>query len=297
MKTQEAYEVSETRSTKTENKSFTYNYDVNSAVVYNKKRPYSKQQWKDIQSKLNDSVKESLVLDGIPGKLTANAVYKFQSSKNMTLKDGKLGNNTARELGISDSNNQQTLNTKSDNNSKVSIPNGATIMSTSYTPNLDLLNKHATQEGYSVKNISSSANYVAKYCTGSSSQHQCTRGTSLFLQLASYARGEANKTYASSCAAHLFGSTNPMTKYNISSSVAGEYSKQSGSDKTGKSKMNSAITDKLKKDGDFVTFKYGKSQHIVFYSNSGWYSDFKQGTATGCGNESTKYSQIHYFTR
>ena len=284
-------------STKTENKTFTYNYDVNSAVAYNKKRPYSKQQWKDIQSKLNDSVKASLVLDGIPGKLTANAVYKFQSNKNMTLKDGKLGNNTARELGISSSTNKQTSNTKSDNNSKVSIPSGATIMSTSYTPNLDLLNKHATQEGYSVKNISSSANYVAKYCTGSNSQHQCTRGISLFLQLASYARGEANKTYASSCAAHLFGSANPMTKYNISSSVAGEYSKQVGSDKTGKSKMNSAIADKLKKDGDFVTFKYGKSQHIVFYSNGGWYSDFKQGTATGCGNESTKYSQIHYFTR
>lgn len=300
MKTQETYKASETRGTKTENRAFTYNYDVNSAVAYNKKRPYSKQQWKDIQSKLNDSVKESLVLDGIPGKLTANAVYKFQSKKNMTLKDGKLGNNTARELGISSLNNKQattTTNTKSNNNSKISIPNGATIMSTSYTPDLDLLNKHATQEGYSVKNISSSANYVAKYCTGSSSQHQCTRGTSLFLQLASYARGEANKTYASSCAAHLFGSTNPMTKYNISSSVAGEYSKQSGSDKTGKSKMNSAIADKLKKDGDFVTFKYGKSQHIVFYSNGGWYSDFKQGTATGCGNESTKYSMVHYFTR
>lgn len=281
------------------NNTLTYNYDVNSAIAYNKKRPYSKQQWKDIQSKLNESINASLVTDGIPGKLTANAVYKFQSKKNMSLKDGKLGNNTARELGITNLNNKQTTatTTKSDNNSKISIPSGSTIMSTSYTPDLDLLNRHATQEGYSVKDISSSANYVAKYCTGSNSQRQCTRGTSLFLQLASYARGEANKKYASSCAAHLFGSTNPMTKYNISSSVAGEYSKQLGDNKTGKSRMNSAIADKLKKDGDFVTFKYGKSQHIVFYSNGGWYSDFKQGTATGCGNESTKYSLVHYFTR
>ena len=170
-------------------------------------------------------------------------------------------------------------------------------MSKSYTPDLDLLNKHATQEGFNVKQIDQSANYVAKYCTGSNSQHQCTRGTSLFLQLASYARGEANKKYVSSCAAHLFGSTNSLTNYNISSSVAGEYSIKSASNKTGKSKMNLYIADNIKKDGEFVTFKYANSQHIVFYSGGQWYSDFKQGTPAGCGGNNTLYSNIHFFNK
>lgn len=277
-------------------------YDVKSAVAYNKKCNYSVSTWKSFQDRLNTvlQLKDKLVTDGIPGSLTADAVYKFQESKNMALKDGKLGDTTAKELGVTSkpvANNNQTATNKDSSGKKITIPNGSTIMSKSYTPDLDLLNKHATQEGYDVKDVGTSANYVAKYCTGGSSQHQCTRGTALFLQLASYARGEAKPTYASACAAHLFGSASSMTNYNISSSVAGEYSKVVANNKTGKSNMNSYIASNLKSDGEFVTFQYSNSQHIVFYSAGGWYSDFKQGTASGCGNESTKYSNVHFFTK
>jgi hypothetical protein len=186
-----------------------------------------------------------------------------------------------------------------DNNSgkKITIPDGSTIMSKSYTPDLDLLSRHAAQEGFNVKDVATSANYVAKYCTGGGSQSQCTRGTALFLQLASYARGEAKAKYASACAAHLFGSANPMTNYNISASVAGEYTMSSGVNKTGKFTMCSYIEKNIMKDGEFVTFQYGTSQHIVFRSGGKWYSDFKQGTAAGCGGNKTLFSTIHFFTK
>ena len=279
------------------------NYDQTSAVAYNKRQGYSNSYWKSVQSKLNNALpnKQSLVIDGIPGKLTADAVYNFQASKNMSLKDGKFGNSTATELGmksetpkqVSKTNNHKTV----DPSKKITIPSGSTIMSSSYTPDLDLLSKHATQEGYDVKNVDQSANYVAKYCTGGSSQHQCTRGTSLFLQLASYARGEAYSKYQSSCAAHLFGSANALTNYNISSSVANEYTMKSAENKTGKTNMNTYITNNLKKDGEFVTFKYSTSQHIVFHSCGKWYSDFKQGTPAGCGGTNTVYSNIHFFNK
>ena len=185
------------------------------------------------------------------------------------------------------------------NDQKTSAPTGAKVMSPSYTPDLSVLSEHAQQSGYDVKEIEQSANYVAKYCTGSSSQSQCTRGTSLFLQLASYARGKANATYANSCKADLFGSANPLTNFNIDSSVAGEYAISSGENKkvSGKSAMCRHIESMLKKTGDFITFKYDSSQHIVFHAQGGWYSDFKQGTAAGCGNESSTYSNIHYFNR
>ena len=276
-------------------------YDQTAAVAYNKRQGYSTSYWKSVQGKLNTAIpdKSNLVTDGIPGKLTADAVYNFQVSRSMSLKDGKFGNKTAKEPGMNSEPTKQITSDKpnTDPSKKVTIPSGSTIMSASYTPNLDLLSKHAAQEGYDVKNVDQSANYVAKYCTGGSSQHQCTRGTSLFLQLASYARGEASSKYKSSCAAHLFGSTNALTNYNISSSVASEYAIKSAENKTGKSKMNIYITNNLKKDGEFVTFQYSSSQHIVFRSGDKWYSDFKQGTPSGCGNESTKYSNIHFFNR
>ena len=280
------------------------NYDQTSAVAYNKRQGHSNSYWKSVQSKLNNALpnKQSLVIDGIPGKLTADAVYNFQVSKNMPLKDGKFGNNTATELGMKSESPKQVTKVISSNNTvdpskKITIPSGSTIMSSSYTPNLDLLSKHATQEGYDVKNVDQSANYVAKYCTGGSSQHQCTRGTSLFLQLASYARGEAYSKYKSSCAAHLFGSTNALTNYNISSSVSNEYTMKSAENKTGKANMNTYITNNIKKDGEFVTFKYSTSQHIVFHSCGKWYSDFKQGTPAGCGGTNTVYSNIHFFNK
>jgi len=278
----------------------TLNYDSVAAVAYNKKLSYSVTEWKAIQNKLNSelSLKTPLVADGIPGKLTADAVYKFQALKKMSLKDGKLGNNTASLLGIKkNSNSNQTSKPTQNAGKKIAIPSGSAIMNKSYTPDLDLLNKHAAQEGYDVKDIATSANYVAKYCTGGSSQHQCTRGTSLMLQLASYARGEADSKYKSSCAAHLFGSANALTNYNISSSVAGEYAIKSGTNKTGKSRMNTYIANNLKNDGEFVTFQYATSQHIVFHSGGKWYSDFKQGTPAGCGGESALYSNVHFFTK
>lgn len=282
-------------------KSNTLNYDKKAAVEFNKKLTYSNSEWKSIQNKLNSelSLKLPLVADGIPGALTADAVYKFQSKKGMSLKDGKLGNNTSKLLGITNTIQKQQSQPKQQTTSgkKITIPGGSTIMSNSYTPNLDLLNKHAIQEGYDVKNISTSANYVAKYCTGGSSQHQCTRGTSLLLQLASYARGEADSKYKSSCAAHLFGSANTLTNYNISSSVAGEYTIKSGTNKTGKAKMNTHISNNIGKDGEFVTFQYATSQHIVFSSGGKWYSDFKQGTPAGCGGDKTLYSNVHFFTK
>lgn len=279
------------------------NYDQTSAVSYNKRQGYSNSYWKSVQSKLNAALhnKQSLVTDGIPGKLTADAVYNFQVSKNMSLKDGKFGNNTATELGMKSESSKQASkannNHTADPSKKITIPSGSTIMSSSYTPDLDLLSKHATQEGYDVKNVDQSANYVAKYCTGGSSQHQCTRGTSLFLQLASYARGEAYSKYQSSCAAHLFGSANALTNYNISSSVSNEYTMKSAENKTGKANMNTYITNNIKKDGEFVTFKYSTSQHIVFHSSGKWYSDFKQGTPSGCGGTNTVYSNIHFFNK
>ena len=280
------------------------NYDQAAAIAYNKRQCYSNSYWKSVQSKLNAAMpnKQSLEVDGIPGKLTADAVYNFQVSKNMSLKDGKFGNNTATELGMKSEPHKQASKVISSNNTvdsskKITIPSGSTIMSSSYTPNIDLLSKHATQEGYDVKNIDQSANYVAKYCTGGSSQHQCTRGTSLFLQLASYARGEAYSKYQSSCAAHLFGSTNALTNYNISSSVANEYTMKSAENKTGKANMNNYISNNIKKDGEFVTFKYSTSQHIVFNSCGKWYSDFKQGTPAGCGGTNTVYSNIHFFNK
>jgi hypothetical protein len=88
-----------------------------------------------------------------------------------------------------------------------------------------------------------------------------------------------------------------MTNYNISSSVANEYTMKSADSKTGKSKMNTYITDNITKDGEFVTFKYSTSQHIVFHSGGKWYSDFKQGTPAGCGKENTTYSNVHFFKR
>ena len=280
------------------------NYDQAAAIAYNKRQCYSNSYWKSVQSKLNAALpnKQSIEVDGIPGKLTADAVYNFQVSKNMSLRDGKFGNNTATELGMKSEPPKQVTKAISSNNTvdsskKIIIPSGSTIMSSSYTPNLDLLSKHDTQEGYDVKNIDQSANYVAKYCTGGSSQHQCTRGTSLFLQLASYARGEAYSKYQSSCAAHLFGSTNALTNYNISSSVANEYTMKSAENKTGKANMNNYISNNIKKDGEFVTFKYSTSQHIVFNSCGKWYSDFKQGTPAGCGGTNTVYSNIHFFNK
>ena len=95
----------------------------------------------------------------------------------------------------------------------------------------------------------------------------------------------------------MFGSANALTNYNISSSVANEYTMKSAENKTSKANMNTYITNNIKKDGEFVTFKYSTSQHIVFHSCGKWYSDFKQGTPAGCGGTNTVYSNIHFFNK
>ena len=266
-----------------------YNYDRDSSLAYNKRQGYSNSVWKSIQTKINKETGLKLDVDGIVGKHTTDGVYTYQSLNKLD-SDGKCGKKTLSSLGIFNG-----LSTDNKKESNVSIPSGSKIMSAGYTPDLDLLSRHAHSLGYSVKDVPVAAQYVSKYCVDSNSQHQCTRGTSLYLQLASYARGEAKSKYTNSCAAHLFGSANKLTSYNISSSVASEFKASSGKTQAGKSSMNSAIKSNIKKDGEFVTFQYSSSQHIVFHANYGWYSDFKQGTPSGCGNESTKYSNIHYF--
>lgn len=293
MKRQEGYKVGKEYTSKSDatvkssNLSKTITYDRESALAYNKKQCYSKLTWKSIQTEINSKAKLNLDVDGVVGKHTTDGIFKYQT-ENKLESDGKCGKNTMKSLGV-------ISDTKSDKKSYISIPSGSKIMSTSYTPDLDLLNRHASSLGFNVKDIPVAAKYVSSYCVGSSSQHQCTRGTSLYLQLASYARRQAKSKYTISCAAHLFGSVNKLTNYNISSSVAGEFKISSGRQQSGKSSMNTAIKSNIKKDGEFVTFQYGSSQHIVFRANYGWYSDFKQGTPSGCGNESTRYSTIHYF--
>lgn len=84
-----------------DNKFSDIGYNQTSAVKYNKGLSYSTNKWKSIQDKLNTSLPDNkLNPDGIPGKLTADAVYRVQESHNMEKKDGKLGPKTAEILNI-----------------------------------------------------------------------------------------------------------------------------------------------------------------------------------------------------
>lgn len=76
-------------------------YNQTSAIKYNKGLSYSTNKWKLIQDKLNASSPDNkLNPDGIPGSLTADAVYRVQTANNMEKKDGKLGPKTAEILNI-----------------------------------------------------------------------------------------------------------------------------------------------------------------------------------------------------
>ena len=75
-------------------------YNKQSAVSYNKGLQYNKNKWKLIQEKLNTLTYDNLIPDGIPGTLTADSIYKFQSNNLMDKLDGKLGPNTRKVLGI-----------------------------------------------------------------------------------------------------------------------------------------------------------------------------------------------------
>ena len=59
-------------------------FDVSSAVNYNKSRGYSVAEWKMIQTVVGTDV------DGIPGKMTATAIYNWQLSHSLEA-DGKCG--------------------------------------------------------------------------------------------------------------------------------------------------------------------------------------------------------------
>lgn len=75
-------------------------YDQKSAITYNRKLSYASSRWKKIQNKLNYITNSQLDIDGIPGGLTADSIYKLQSNNSMDKLDGKLGPNTRRILGI-----------------------------------------------------------------------------------------------------------------------------------------------------------------------------------------------------
>lgn len=85
-----------------DNKFSDIGYNQSAAVAYNKRLSYSTSKWKTIQDKLNSYITndEKLNPDGIPGKLTADAVYRVQESHNMEKKDGKLGPKTSELIGI-----------------------------------------------------------------------------------------------------------------------------------------------------------------------------------------------------
>ena len=241
------------------------------------------------------------------------AVAAWQKLKGCTYVDGEFGNGSAAKTNDAQLKadiekllplKKSTATSKQNGrvySKRYVTKNGkeinARFMAKGLTPDLSKLQEDAVsyETDLDVSKIPDAARYVARCGMSEKALGQCTRGIALYLQLASYARGQAKRTYASACAAHLFGSTNALTNYNISSSVASEFSISKGSNTKGKSNMSSQISNNLKKDGEFVTFKYADSQHIVFRANSGWYSDFKQGTATGCGGETTTYSNVHYF--
>lgn len=113
MKTQEGYKVgTETRGThnKTNDKPSTdytksaakesVSYNKQSAIAYNKRLSYSTEKWKTIQEKLNTFTGSGLTPDGVPGGLTADAIYTAQSNANLEKKDGKLGPYTKELLNV-----------------------------------------------------------------------------------------------------------------------------------------------------------------------------------------------------
>ena len=171
--------------------------------------------------------------------------------------------------------------------------------------NLDTLVNDAAQKEPSldVSKTADAAKYIARRGMSVGSRSQCTRGTSMFLQLASYARDSVNtkKQYKGACAACDFGSKYALTSYNICSSVANEYTCSKGSDCSGNSSFCKQIENAIHNDGEFVTFEYStpdyKSYHIVFHADGGWYSDFKQNSASGVSADSNKFWNVHYFTK
>lgn len=176
--------------------------------------------------------------------------------------------------------------------------------------NLRELNHWATAEGVDAKDLSNASKFVAFHCVGSTSQRNCTRGTSLFMQLASYARYEANggekvsEIYKTSTRADRFG--DGSSNGNIRSDVSKEYSEKHVDLIESQSTTNEEIKKNLKKNGDYVTFnyqkldkdtgKYKESWHIVFLVDGKYYSDFKQSSPTGVASGAKHFNNINYYT-
>ncbi len=163
----------------------------------------------------------------------------------------------------------------------------------------------ACAEGYDVTDLAQAAKFVATHCVDTSAHSNCTRGTSLFMQLASYARyvtlgGEAvNETYRSSSRADKFG--NGSSNGNIRSDVSAEYTETIAGTIENQSTANKEIQAHLKTNGDYVTFNYrrpdgSESWHIVFYVDGKFYSDFKQGSPTGVKSGSYHFNNVRYYT-
>ena len=263
---------------------------VDKAVIANDNFDYDKATWKNIQRKAGLT---GGAVDGILGSDTTKAVAKWQL-ENGLINSGIANATTLAAMGI-----EPTMQAMQ------KVPTGATgFMDNGYTPNLKALkNDAATREpDLDVSTTTDAAKYIARRGTSSSSLGQCTRGTALFLELASFAKGEARKTYKQACKASEFGSKQQLTSFNISSSVAGEYSMSGGTNIKGRKAFDNQIKENITKDGEFVTFDYtaGKTSfHIVFYADGKWYSDFKQNSASGinAGDNYGSFYNIHYFKK
>ncbi len=236
---------------------------------------------------------------------TVQAIAAWQKSIGKTGKDldGKFGNTSAGERG-----NAALAAKIADLLKKKTTTGGGTSGRNNVTANLmtkenvDLaaLQEDAAQKGYDVSDTVQAAKYIAKYGMASGPKSQCTRGISMFMQLASYARGKAkSRYYKKSSYAHLFGTGD---NDNICSEVSSEYKGTPGTDVTGRRNFDKDIESHLTKDAEYVTFQYDtgskKSQHIVFKIGSSYYSDFKQGTPSGIKTgDRAKFYTVNYYNR
>lgn len=75
-------------------------YDQKSAITYNRKLSYTSSRWKKIQNKLNYFTNSKLDTDGVPGGLTADAIFNVQMLAKLDKKDGKLGPSTKEILNV-----------------------------------------------------------------------------------------------------------------------------------------------------------------------------------------------------
>ncbi len=299
--------------------------DIDSAVKANKALGYSKNLWKKIQSGVGLSGGN---VDGSVGPTTTKKIADWQKAH---------GYSDSNANGVCGEDTLAALNLTHDASAS-KLPNDGNGFMKADKVDLDALINDASKKGYDVSQTDQAARYIAKYGTVNDSLHQCTRGTAMFLQLASRAKGKADRWYQGACAACYFG--NGSSNANISSSVSAEYAESTYTDALGntcdvdydvddldgakdatqvsssddkkykrifKNKgdyyaFSKVIEGKIKEDGEYVTFKYTKSNgamsfHIVFRADGKYYSDYKQNSAAGCGHKESKFWYIHFYNR